>query len=53
MLHKCKLLFYYEQKMIVYATEAQLETSRNEVEIHDPNFSFQKRFYQLSYRIAR
>lgn len=35
----------YEQKMIVYATEAQLETSRNEIEMHHPNFSFQ-RFYQ-------
>ena len=35
----------YEQKMFVYATEAQLETSKNEIEMHHPNFSFQK-FYQ-------
>lgn len=34
----------YEQKMLVYATAAQLETSRNEVEMHNPNFSFQQRF---------
>jgi tetracycline resistance monooxygenase len=34
----------YEQKMLVYATKAQLETSRNEIEMHQPNFSFQKRF---------
>jgi tetracycline resistance monooxygenase len=32
----------YEQKMIVYATEAQLETSKNEIEMHSPNFSFQE-----------
>jgi 2-polyprenyl-6-methoxyphenol hydroxylase-like FAD-dependent oxidoreductase len=35
----------YEQKMLVYATEAQLETSQNEIEMFLPNFSFQK-FYQ-------
>ena len=35
----------YEQKMIIYATEAQLETSKNETEMLLPNFSFQK-FYQ-------
>ncbi|MCW3084641.1 MAG: tetracycline resistance protein [Bacteroidetes bacterium] len=35
----------YEQKMLVYATEAQLETSKNETAMHHPNFSFQK-FYQ-------
>lgn len=35
----------YEQKMFVYATEAQLETSRNEIKMHSPDFSFQK-FYQ-------
>jgi len=35
----------YEQKMIVYATGAQLETSKNELNMHHPNFSFQK-FYQ-------
>ena len=34
----------YEQKMVVYATEAQLETSRNEIEMRHPDFSFQKRF---------
>ncbi|SFE59035.1 tetracycline resistance monooxygenase [Chitinophaga sp. CF118] len=34
----------YEQKMFGYAKEAQLETSRNEIEMHHPNFSFQKRF---------
>lgn len=34
----------YEQKMVVYATEAQLETSRNERAMFLPNFSFQKRF---------
>jgi 2-polyprenyl-6-methoxyphenol hydroxylase-like FAD-dependent oxidoreductase len=35
----------YEQKMFAYATAAQLETSKNEIEMHDPNFSFLK-FYQ-------
>lgn len=34
----------YEQKMFVYAKEAQLETSKNEIEMHQPDFSFQKRF---------
>jgi 2-polyprenyl-6-methoxyphenol hydroxylase-like FAD-dependent oxidoreductase len=34
----------YEQKMFVYATAAQLETSKNEIEMHHPDFSFQKRF---------
>ncbi|UFH56840.1 NAD(P)/FAD-dependent oxidoreductase [Spirosoma sp. KNUC1025] len=34
----------YEQKMIVYAAEAQLETSRNEIAMFRPDFSFQKRF---------
>jgi 2-polyprenyl-6-methoxyphenol hydroxylase-like FAD-dependent oxidoreductase len=34
----------YEQKMIVYAKEAQVETSKNEIAMHQPNFSFQKRF---------
>jgi len=34
----------YEQQMFVYAKAAQLETSRNEIEMHDPDFSFQKRF---------
>jgi len=32
----------YEQKMFVYATEAQLESSKNEIEMHNPDFSFQK-----------
>lgn len=34
----------YEQKMIVYAKEAQLETAVNEIAMHQPGFSFQKRF---------
>lgn len=34
----------YEQQMMAYAKEAQLETSRNEIEMHRPDFSFQKRF---------
>jgi tetracycline resistance monooxygenase len=32
----------YEQKMFVYAREAQRESSENETEMHQPNFSFQK-----------
>lgn len=32
----------YEQKMIVYATEAQRESSKNELEMRHPDFSFQK-----------
>lgn len=32
----------YEQKMMAYAKEAQLETSRNEIEMHKPSFSFQR-----------
>lgn len=35
----------YEQKMFIYATEAQLETARNEIEMQHPDFSFLK-FYQ-------
>lgn len=35
----------YEQRMMVYAKEAQLETRKNEIEMHNPNFSF-KRFYE-------
>jgi len=35
----------YEQQMLVYATEAQLETSKNELAMLHPDFSFQK-FYQ-------
>jgi tetracycline resistance monooxygenase len=29
-------------KMFVYATEAQLESSKNEIEMRDPDFTFQK-----------
>lgn len=32
----------YEQKMFVYAKEAQLETSKNEIEMHQPNFFSKK-----------
>jgi tetracycline resistance monooxygenase len=32
----------YEQKMFVYATEAQEDSTRNEIEMRDPDFSFQK-----------
>jgi tetracycline resistance monooxygenase len=32
----------YEQKMFVYAIEAQLESSKNEIEMRNPDFSFQK-----------
>lgn len=32
----------YEQKMFVYATEAQLETSKNEITMRHPDFSFLK-----------
>ncbi|MBD2753502.1 FAD-dependent oxidoreductase [Spirosoma validum] len=35
----------YEQQMVVYATEAQSDTSRNELAMRHPDFSFQK-FYQ-------
>jgi tetracycline resistance monooxygenase len=34
----------YEQKMFVYATEAQLESGKNETEMHQPSFSFQEFF---------
>jgi 2-polyprenyl-6-methoxyphenol hydroxylase-like FAD-dependent oxidoreductase len=34
----------YEQKMLVYAKEAQLETSKNETDMHHPDFSFKTRF---------
>ncbi|MBK1896683.1 FAD-dependent oxidoreductase [Chryseobacterium paridis] len=30
----------YEEKMMAYATEAQLESATNEAEMHDPEFSF-------------
>jgi len=32
----------YEQKMFVYAKEAQEDSSRNEIEMRNPGFSFQK-----------
>ena len=32
----------YEQKMFVYANEAQLESGKNEIEMRNPDFSFQK-----------
>lgn len=32
----------YEQKMFVYATEAQSESGKNEIEMRNPGFSFQK-----------
>ena len=32
----------YETKMFVYANEAQLESSKNEIEMRNPDFSFQK-----------
>ncbi|GAB3900035.1 NAD(P)/FAD-dependent oxidoreductase [Larkinella knui] len=35
----------YEQQMLVYATAAQLETSRNEREMRDPDFSFHKLYH--------
>jgi len=34
----------YEQQMFVYATEAQNETSKNEIEMFHSDFSFAKRF---------
>jgi len=34
----------YEQRMFVYATEAQLESGKNEIEMHHPEFSFQNFF---------
>lgn len=32
----------YEQKMFVYAKEAQADSSKNEIEMRNPDFSFQK-----------
>lgn len=32
----------YEQKMFVYATEAQADSSKNEIEMRNPDFSFQQ-----------
>lgn len=31
----------YEQQMFIYAAEAQLQSGRNEIEMRDPDFSFQ------------
>jgi tetracycline resistance monooxygenase len=38
----------YEQKMFVYAKEAQLESGKNEIEMRQPDFSFQKLLYPNS-----
>lgn len=35
-------IFDYEEKMFAYAGAAQLESSQNEIEIRQPDFSFQK-----------
>jgi len=32
----------YEQKMFVYATEAQEDSTKNEIEMRNPNFTFQR-----------
>ena len=32
----------YEQKMFVYATEAQSESGKNEIEMRNPGFSFEQ-----------
>jgi tetracycline resistance monooxygenase len=32
----------YEQKMFVYATEAQEDSSKNEIKMRNPDFSFQQ-----------
>ncbi|MGC4035202.1 MAG: NAD(P)/FAD-dependent oxidoreductase [Chitinophagaceae bacterium] len=32
----------YEQRMFVYASEAQQESAKNEIEMHQPGFSFQQ-----------
>jgi len=34
----------YEQQMFIYAKAAQIETSQNEVAMHEPDFTFKKRF---------
>ena len=36
----------YEQQMFRYAGQAQKETSKNEIEMHAPGFSFRQRFGQ-------
>ena len=38
----------YEQKMFVYAKEAQLESGSNEIDMRDPGFSFLKFFESVS-----
>jgi len=35
----------YEQKMLLYATAAQLESGNNEIEMRQPDFSFTKFFH--------
>ncbi|WP_420150762.1 FAD-dependent oxidoreductase [Spirosoma sp.] len=35
----------YEQKMVIYAAEAQAESAKNELEMRHPDFSFQKFFH--------
>ena len=39
---KSDTVIWDEKKMFVYATEAQLESSKNEIEMRNPDFSFQK-----------
>jgi 2-polyprenyl-6-methoxyphenol hydroxylase-like FAD-dependent oxidoreductase len=34
----------YEQKMFISASAAQLQTSKNEIEMHHSGYSFKKRF---------
>lgn len=36
----------YEQKMFVYATEAQEDSSKNEMKMRNPNFSFQQLLFR-------
>ncbi|SDG19520.1 tetracycline resistance monooxygenase [Pedobacter terrae] len=35
----------YEEQMFIYANEAQLASVRNEMEMHQPNFTFEKFIY--------
>ncbi|MFT3749955.1 MAG: NAD(P)/FAD-dependent oxidoreductase [Agriterribacter sp.] len=37
-------IYNYEQKMFVYAKQAQLKSGTNEIEMRDPGFSFRKLF---------
>lgn len=32
----------YEQRMFVYATEAQADSTKNEIEMRNPSFTFQQ-----------